>query len=129
MATEIKLGPDGPGYAAEKMELDPWQVSGAQGNSAQIAEGEESTREPGNIGVPVPPPTAKKEKAKFVANMLRKAVEEKWGHSYGYFDALVANNLEERHVLYKGQRIIIPARGRKARVMQAAKWRRRFGSS
>jgi len=83
----------------------------------------------GNIGVPEGPPTVPKEKGKFIPNMLRVAVEEKWGHHYGYFDTLLANDLEERHVLYKGQMITIPARARRAKMVQATKWRRYFGSS
>jgi len=129
MATELKLGPDGPGYAATKMSLGPSQVSGARGNAAQLYQNDVAWREPGMIGVPATPPTAKKEKALFIPNMLRVAVEEKWGHPYGYFDALAANNLDECHVLYKGQRITIPARAKRAKMMQAKKWRDRFGSS
>jgi hypothetical protein len=129
MATEIKLGPDGPGYAAAQMEVETSQISSAMGNAVQMPAGEESLREPGMIGVPAGPPKAKKEKAEFIPNMLRKAVEEIWGHPYGYFDALLANNLDERHVLYKGQRITIPARGSRAKMARAAKWRKRFGSS
>ena len=129
MATEIKLGPDGPGYAGAAMGVGPARVSGAGGNGAQLPTGVESVRLPGYIGVPVGPPKAKKEKSIFVPNMLRIAVEEKWGHHYGYFDALVANDLDERHVLYKGQRITIPARARRAKMVQATKWRRYFGSS
>ena len=129
MATEIKVGPLGVRHAGEKILLNPWRMSGAPGNGAQFPTGEQSPRSPGNVGVPAGPPTAKKEKAKFVPNMLRIAVEEKWGHAYGYFDALLANNLDEAHVLYKGQRITIPARAQRAKMMQAIKWRRCFGSS
>lgn len=125
MATEIKLGPDGPAHAGEMMGIGPSMISGATGGGAQ----RETVRPTGSIGVPVGPPVAKKEKSKFVPNMLRIAVEEKWGHHYGYFDALKANDLDERHVLYKGQRITIPARARRAKMVQATKWRRYFGSS
>ena len=129
MATEIKLGPDGPGFAGRAMGILPSFISGAPGNGAQFPVGQESPRLPGMIGIPAPPPTAKKEKGKFIPNMLRVAVEEKWGHPYGYFDALAANNLDERHVLYKGQRITIPARAKRAKITLATRWRRRFGSS
>lgn len=130
MATEVKLGPGGIIYAAEKMEILAAQVSSALGNGAQFPEaGTESPRTPGMVGAPLGTPKAKKEKSMFIPNMLRVAVEEKWGHAYGYFDALAANNLEERHVLYKGQMITIPARGKRAKMMQAKKWRDRFGSS
>jgi hypothetical protein len=128
MATEIKLGPDGPNYAASKMTLMPTQISGAHGTGAQMPAGEISPRKPGMIGVPTPPPTAKKEKSRFIPNMLRVAVEEKWGHPYGYFEALAANNLDERHVLYKGQMITIPARGKRAKMLAAKRWRNRLGS-
>ena len=129
MATEIKLGPDGPGYAAGKMGLGPSQVSGASGSAAEFPVGVASPRTPGMVGAPAGPPKAKKEKSQFIPNMLRVAVVEVWGHPYGYFDALVANGLDERHVLYKGQMITIPARGKRSKMMQAKKWRDRFGSS
>jgi len=129
MATIIQLGPGGLIYAADKMELLSTQISSALGNEAQLPPGTEPLRTPGMIGVPSGPPKAKKEKSKFIPNMLRVAVVEKWGHPYGYFDALVANNLDERHVLYKGQMITMPARGKRSRMMQAKKWRDRFGSS
>ena len=128
MATIIKLGPDGPAFAGAAMGLSPLSLSGAPGGGAEYPTGQESPRIVGMIGVPAPVPTAKTEKAKFIPNMLRVAVEEKWGHPYGYFDALAANNLDERHVLYKGQRITIPARAKRGKIMQATKWRRRFGS-
>lgn len=129
MATIIKMGPDGPAFAGMTLGLPSYSVSGAPGNGAQLPVGQDGLREDGMIGVPAPTPTAKKEKAKFIPNMLRVAVEEKWGHPYGYFDALVANNLDERHVLYKGQQITIPARAKRAKVTLATRWRRRFGSS
>jgi len=129
MATIIKLGPDGPAFAGRTMGISPSFISGAPGNGAQFPAGQESPRDPGMIGVPAPPPTAKTGKAKFIPNMLRVAVEEKWGHPYGYFDALAANNLDERHVLYKGQLITIPARAKRGRMIQATRWRRWFGSS
>jgi hypothetical protein len=128
MATEIKLGPDGPNYAAEKMGLTVSRISNAYGAAAQVPTGEVSLRTPGMVGVPATPPVAKKEKALFIPNMLRLAVEEKWGHPYGYWDALAANDLDERHVLYKGQPITIPARAKRAKMGQAEKWRRRFGN-
>lgn len=129
MVTEVKLGPDGPLYAAEKLLLVPAQISSANGSASQLYPEDVALRGPGMIGVPAGPPVAKKEKSRFIPNMLRVAVEEKWGHHYGYFDALAANDLDERHVLYKGQRITMPARGKRAKMLQAAKWRRRFGSS
>lgn len=129
MATRILVGPTGVNDAAGYLGLTMEQFSNACGEEAQIPVGEAALRDPDMVGVPAGPPRARREKVKFVPNMLRKAVEELWGHPYGYFDALKANDLEERHVLFKGQRIVIPARGRRAKMAQAAKWRRRLGSS
>lgn len=125
----IELGPDGPEFAAGKLGLDTSQVSGAGGNGAQFPYGDISPMKPGDVGVPTPPPKPETEKIPFVANFLRILVEKAWGHPYGYFDALLANGFDEQHIFYKGQKIIIPARGKRSRMVQAAKWRRRFGSS
>ncbi|MGD8719141.1 MAG: hypothetical protein PVH29_10015 [Candidatus Zixiibacteriota bacterium] len=132
MATIIPLGPDGPGIAAEHLkESPPTRVSNCQGEGLAAPGGggpalNVAEKPRTNIGVPLGPPKKERKKQKMVPNYVRIWVREVYGHHYGYFDALDANDLDELHVLEVDQVVLIPPRGKKGNLAEAEKWRERL---
>jgi hypothetical protein len=132
MSTYVELGPDGPGIAAQHMSESPGhRVSNCQGEGVATEGGGGppkgvSEKPRTNIGVPVGPPKKERKKQKMVPNYVRIWVQEVYGHHYGYFDALDANGLDERHVLEVDQIVLIPPRAKKGHLTEAEKWRERL---
>jgi hypothetical protein len=122
--SEVLTGPRGVTYAAEVLEVQPEQLSNAQG-SVGGGPAEEPFKDGAAKGVP--DRRRARPRHPVAQNVLRTAVAAFYGHSYMLFEVLKANDLDECDVFSPGLPVKLPPRAKLHRCEDAAKWRERLG--